>query len=67
MPSVTSRGNLAPSLREAWWWQHHVVGIFSVAATGKLVRIEGKIQRYRRYRETLDEVLSTLLQVLRLG
>ena len=27
----------------AWWWQHHAVGMFSSAGTGKLVRIEGMI------------------------
>jgi hypothetical protein len=27
---------------EAWWWQHHAVGMFFPSAgTGKLVRIEG--------------------------
>ena len=28
---------------DAWWWQHHAVGMFfSVAGTWRLVRIEGK-------------------------
>ncbi len=28
---------------EAWWWQHHAVGCFSAAGTGRLVVIEGKM------------------------
>ena len=28
MLSVTSGGNLAPSLLWNWWWQHHAVGMF---------------------------------------
>ena len=30
-----------PSHSEALWWQHHAVGMFSLAGTGKLVRIGG--------------------------
>ncbi len=34
---------------EAWWWQHHAVGCFSAAGTGRLVAIEGKMNaaKYR--------------------
>jgi hypothetical protein len=39
---------------------------FSVAGTGRLVRIEGKMNR-AKYRVILEEVLSALEQVLRLG
>jgi hypothetical protein len=28
---------------EAWWWQHHAVGCFSAAGTGRLVRIRGNM------------------------
>jgi hypothetical protein len=49
MTSVTSGGNLP---------------CFSVAGTGRLVRIEGQMNG-AKYREILDENL--LLQVLRLG
>ena len=38
---------------EAWWWQHHAEGCFSVAGTGRLVRIEGKMNG-AKYREILD-------------
>ena len=41
-------------------------GRFSVAMTGRLVRIDGKMNG-TKYREILDEVLSALEQVLRLG
>ena len=27
---------------EAWWWQHHAVGVLFGAGTGGLVRFEGK-------------------------
>uniref|UniRef100_A0AAZ3RG11 Transposase n=1 Tax=Oncorhynchus tshawytscha TaxID=74940 RepID=A0AAZ3RG11_ONCTS len=40
----------------AWWWQHHAVGMFFSARTGRLVRIEGKING-AKYREILDENL----------
>jgi hypothetical protein len=56
MPNVMSGGNLAPFL-----W-----GCFSTAGTGRLVRIEGKINR-EKYREILDENLLQSSQDLRLG
>ena len=39
---------------------------FSVAGTGRLVRIEGKMNR-AKYREILDEDLHQSAQDLRLG
>jgi hypothetical protein len=39
---------------EAWWWQHHAVGMISGAGTGRLVRIKGKMNG-DKYREILDE------------
>jgi hypothetical protein len=67
MPSVTSGGNLAPSL-------HHPYGggrirlwrCFSAAGTGRLVRIEAKTNR-AKYREILNENLLQSSQDLRLG
>ncbi len=38
------------------WWQHHAVGCLSAAGTGRLVRIEGKINA-AMYRDILDENL----------
>ena len=43
-----------------------VWGCFSVAGTGRLVRIEGKMNR-AKYREILDENLLQSSQDLRLG
>ena len=51
---------------EAWWWQRHAVGMFSAAGSGRLVRIEGKMNR-AKYREILDENLLQYSQDLRLG
>ena len=51
---------------EAWWWQHHDVGCFSAAVTGRLVRIEAKMNRVK-YIEILDENLLQSDQDLRLG
>ena len=52
------------SYGEEWWWQHG--GCFSAAGTGRLVRIEGKINR-AKYRQILDENLLQSAQELRLG
>jgi hypothetical protein len=41
-------------------------GCFSAAGTGRLVRIDGKINR-AKYREILDENLLQITQDLRLG
>ena len=46
---------------EAWWWQHHAVGIFSLAGTGKLVRIEGMMDG-AKYREILEGKLFSVFQ-----
>ncbi len=51
---------------EAWWWQHHAVGCFSAAGTGRLVAIEGKMNA-AKYRDILDENLLQSAQDLRLG
>ena len=51
---------------EAWWWQHHALGCFSAAETGRLVRIEGKMNG-AKYREILDEYLLQSIQDIRLG
>uniref|UniRef100_A0AAZ3NWV8 Tc1-like transposase DDE domain-containing protein n=1 Tax=Oncorhynchus tshawytscha TaxID=74940 RepID=A0AAZ3NWV8_ONCTS len=58
MPSVTSGGNLA--------LQHHAASALSVAGTGRLVRIEEKMNG-AKYREILDENLLQSAQDLRLG
>lgn len=42
------------SYSKAWWWQHHGVGMFPAAGTGRLVRIEGIINA-AMYRNILDE------------
>ena len=64
MPTVTSGGNLAPSLQ----WSMVVAEscCFSVAGTGRLVRIEGKMNG-AKYREILDENMLQSTQDLRLG
>jgi hypothetical protein len=54
MPSVTSGGNLPPSLCGGGGIMLWVC--FSVAGTGRLVRIEGKMNG-AKYREILDENL----------
>jgi hypothetical protein len=41
---------------EAWGWQYHVVGMFSVAGTRRLVRIEGK-RNGAKYQEIIDDNL----------
>ena len=46
--------------------KHHAVGYFSEAVTGRLVRIEAKMNR-AKYRELLDENLFQSAQDLRLG
>ena len=51
---------------EAWWWQHHDAGMFSVAGTGRPVRIEEKMNG-AKYREILDENMLQSAQDLRLG
>ena len=51
---------------KAWWWQNHAVGMFSVAGTGGLVRIEAKMNG-TKYREFLDENVLQGAQDLRLG
>ena len=62
IPSVTSGGNLAPSLR----WSMLVAACFSAAGTGRLVRIEAKVNR-AMYKEILDGTLLQSAQDLRLG
>ena len=54
MPSVMSGGNLAPSLQRSMVVAAPCCGDVSAAGTGRLVRIEGKINR-AKYREILDE------------
>lgn len=44
------------SYSKAWWWQHHGVGMFPAAGTGRLVRIEGIINA-AMYRNILDETV----------
>ncbi len=51
---------------EAWWWQHHAVGVFFSCRTGRLVAIEGKMNA-AKYRDILDENLLQSAQDLRLG
>ncbi len=51
---------------EAWWWQHHAVGVFFSCRTGRLVAIEGKMNA-AKYRDILDENLRQSAQDLRLG
>ena len=67
MPSVRSGGNLAQSLRFKHGGSSIMLwGCFSVAGTGKLVRIKSKRNR-AKYREILDENLLQSAQDLRLG
>ena len=54
------------TIPDAWWWQHHAVGMFSASGAGRLVRIEGKMNG-AKYREILDENLLQSAQDLRLG
>ena len=49
---------------EAWWWQ--LWGCFLATGTGRLVRIEGKVNG-AKCREILDENLLQSAQDLRLG
>ena len=61
MPSVTSGGNLAPVKHgggSIMLW-----GCFSVAETGRLVRMERKMNR-AKYREIIDENLLESAQDL---
>ena len=60
MPSVTSGGNLAPSLLRS------MVVAASAPETGRLVRIEGKMKG-AKYREIFDENLLQSTQDLRLS
>ena len=53
MPIVMSGGNLAPSLRGSMVLVASCCGDVSVARTGRLVRIEGKMNG-SKYREILD-------------
>lgn len=34
-------------LNDAWWWWHHAVGCFLAAGTGRLVRVEGMLNRVK--------------------
>ena len=52
MPSITSGGNLAPSL----WGSIMLWGCLSAAETGRLVRIEEKVNG-AKYREIFDDNL----------
>jgi hypothetical protein len=55
--------------RHVWrksWLQHYVVGMFLVAETGRLVRIEVNMNG-AKYREILDESLPQSAQGLSLG
>ena len=51
---------------EAWWWQHHAVGMVFIAGTGKLVRIDGMMDG-AKYREILEGNLFQSSRDLRLG
>ncbi len=52
---------------EAWWWQHHAVGVFfQLQGQDELVAIEGKMNA-AKYRDILDENLLQSAQDLRLG
>ena len=63
IPLITQR---MPSHSEAWWWQHHSVGMFSSSGIGKLVSIEG-IMDGAKYREILEGNLFQSSRDLRLG
>jgi hypothetical protein len=44
-------GNLAPFYSEAWWWQHHAVGIFFRGREWETSQdrgkdVQSKVQRY---------------------
>jgi hypothetical protein len=62
MPSFTSGGNLAPPYGEAWWWQHHAVGMFLSGRDWKT----SQEMNLAKYREILDDNLLQSSQVLRL-
>ena len=47
-----------------WWWQHHAGGWFSAAGTGRLVRIEEKMNGVK-YIEIIDKNLLQRTQDLR--
>jgi hypothetical protein len=68
MPSVTSGGNLAPSLLVKYGGGGSIMlwGCFSASRTGRLVRIEAKMNG-AKYREILDQNLLQSAQDLRLG
>ena len=51
---------------EALCGQHYAVGMFSAAVTGRLVRIEAKMNG-AMYRQILDENLHQSVQNLKLG
>jgi hypothetical protein len=53
MSSITSGGNLA-HYGEAWWWQHHAVGMFSSSRDWETSQDRGK-NEWAKYREILDE------------
>ena len=50
---------------EAWWWQHLAVGMFIIAGTGKLVRIEGMMDG-SKYRKIIERNLLQSSRDLRL-
>lgn len=41
------------SQHKTWWWQHHPMGCFSTAGTGRLVAIERKVNA-AKCRDILD-------------
>ncbi|KAL1252631.1 hypothetical protein QQF64_017324, partial [Cirrhinus molitorella] len=51
---------------EAWWWQHHAVGVFFSCRDRTTVAIEGKMNA-AKYRDILDKNLLQSAQDLRLG
>jgi len=68
--SIDSGHNMSASQHhpncQAWRWQHHVMGLFSSARTGKLVRIKGTMDG-AKYRRILDEDLLESAMNLKLG
>lgn len=49
---------------EAWWWQHHALGVFSSAWAGALVKVEGILSSFKHHwvlAKTVKFMLESIL------
>ena len=52
---------------EAWWWQHHAVGMFISGRDWETSQDQGKDEQSKVQRDLLDQKLLQSAQELRLG